>query len=71
MRRLPGIREKKQEILPAGYLFDNRALKRLIAPLIIEQIHGGHGRNGRYDDGLQRGEAATSGVSLVDMINTL
>ena len=38
MRRLPGIREKKQEILPAGYLFDNRALKRLIAPLIIEQI---------------------------------
>ena len=38
MRRLPGIQEKKQEILPAGYLFDNQALKRLIAPLIIEQI---------------------------------
>ena len=48
MRRLPGIREKKQEILPAGYLFDNRALKR-------------HGRNGRDDDGLQRGGSGDFG----------
>lgn len=71
MRRLPGIREKKQEILPAGYLFDNRALKRLIAPLIIEQILAV--TVGMVDTMMVSsvGEAATSGVSLVDMINTL
>lgn len=71
MRRLPGIREKKQEILPAGYLFDNRALKHLIAPLIIEQILAV--TVGMVDTMMVSsvGEAATSGVSLVDMINTL
>ena len=71
MRRLPGIREKKQEILPAGYLFDNRALKHLIAPLIIEQILAV--TVGMVDTMMVSsvGEAATSGVPLGDMINTL
>ena len=71
MRRLPGIRGKKQEILPAGYLFDNQALKRLIAPLSIEQILAV--TVGMVDTMMVSsvGEAATSGVSLVDMINTL
>lgn len=61
MRRLPGIQEKKQEILPAGYLFDNQALKRLIAPLIIEQILAVTVGMDRYDDGLQRGGSGDFG----------
>lgn len=58
-------------MLPAGYLFDNQALKRLIAPLIIEQILAV--TVGMVDTMMVSsvGEAATSGVSLVDMINTL
>lgn len=57
--------------LPSGYLFDNRDLRRLIVPLIIEQILAV--TVGMVDTMMVSsvGEAATSGVSLVDMINTL
>lgn len=52
-------------------LFDNKALRRLIIPLIIEQILAI--TVGMADTMMisQAGEAAVSGVSLVDMINTL
>ncbi|MGN0373086.1 MAG: MATE family efflux transporter [Enterocloster sp.] len=52
-------------------LFSNRDLKRLILPLIVEQILAVS--VGMVDTVMvsSAGEAATSGVSLVDMINTL
>ncbi|PXV84733.1 putative MATE family efflux protein [Lachnotalea glycerini] len=52
-------------------LFDNKALKRLIIPLIIEQILAI--TVGMADTMMisRAGEAAISGVSLVDMINNL
>lgn len=57
--------------IPAGYLFSNLDLRRLIIPLIIEQILAV--TVGMADTMMvsSAGEAATSGVSLVDMINTL
>lgn len=53
------------------YLFTNRDLTRLIAPLIVEQILAV--TVGMADTMMvsSAGEAATSGVSLVDMINNL
>ncbi|MDO5417832.1 MAG: MATE family efflux transporter [Lachnospiraceae bacterium] len=53
------------------YLFSNQDLKRLIVPLIIEQILAVS--VGMADTMMVSsvGEAATSGVSLVDMINNL
>lgn len=53
------------------YLFSNQDLKRLIAPLIVEQILAV--TVGMVDTMMvsSAGEAATSGVSLVDMINNL
>jgi putative MATE family efflux protein len=53
------------------FLFTNRDLKRLIIPLIIEQILAV--TVGMADTMMvsSAGEAATSGVSLVDMINNL
>ena len=53
------------------YLFTNQDLTRLIAPLIIEQILAV--TVGMADTMMvsSAGEAATSGVSLVDMINNL
>lgn len=53
------------------YLFTNRDLMRLIAPLIVEQILAV--TVGMADTMMvsSAGEAATSGVSLVDMINNL
>lgn len=53
------------------YLFTNQDLKRLIIPLIVEQILAV--TVGMVDTMMVSsvGEAATSGVSLVDMINTL
>ena len=53
------------------YLFTNSDLKRLIAPLIVEQILAV--TVGMVDTMMvsSAGEAATSGVSLVDMINNL
>lgn len=57
--------------IPGQYLFDRRALTKLIVPLIIEQTLAMS--VGMIDtvmiSGL--GEAAVSGVSLVDMINAL
>ena len=52
-------------------MFTNRDLKRLIIPLIIEQILAV--TVGMADTMMvsSAGEAATSGVSLVDMINNL
>lgn len=52
-------------------LFDNKALKRLIIPLIIEQVLAIS--VGMSDTMMvsRAGEAAVSGVSLVEMINTL
>lgn len=52
-------------------LFDNKTLRRLIVPLIIEQALAV--TCGMADTMMisQSGEAAISGVSLVDMINTL
>ena len=54
-----------------GQLFSNEALRRLIVPLIIEQILAVS--VGMADTMMisSAGEAATSGVSLVDMINNL
>ena len=52
-------------------LFSNRDLGRLIFPLIVEQILAVS--VGMVDTVMvsSAGEAATSGVSLVDMINVL
>ena len=54
-----------------GTLFSNQALWWLIAPLVVEQILAV--TVGMVDTVMvsSAGEAATSGVSLVDMINTL
>lgn len=63
--------EKRNTSLPPGYLFSNRDLKKLIAPLIVEQILAV--TVGMVDTVMVSsvGEAAISGVSLVDMINVL
>ena len=55
----------------AAYLFSNQDLARLIGPLIIEQILAV--TVGMMDTMMvsSAGEAATSGVSLVDMISNL
>ncbi|MDO4329214.1 MAG: MATE family efflux transporter [Lachnospiraceae bacterium] len=60
--------EKKE---PRQLLFSNQDLRRLIAPLIVEQILAV--TVGMVDTMMvsSAGEAATSGVSLVDMINNL
>ena len=52
-------------------MFTNQDLKRLILPLIVEQILAVS--VGMVDTMMvsNAGEAATSGVSLVDMVNTL
>ena len=52
-------------------MFSNQDLKRLILPLIVEQILAVS--VGMVDTMMvsNAGEAATSGVSLVDMVNTL
>ncbi len=67
----PVFRKQKNKPLPAGYLFTNEDLKKLIAPLIVEQILAV--TVGMVDTMMvsSAGEAATSGVSLVDMINNL
>lgn len=56
---------------PGARLFSNKDLKRLILPLIVEQILAVS--VGMVDTMMVSsvGEAATSGVSLVDMVNTL
>lgn len=61
----------KKELNPSNGLFTNQDLKRLIVPLIIEQILAV--TVGMADTMMVSsvGEAATSGVSLVDMINNL
>ncbi|MDD3362201.1 MAG: MATE family efflux transporter [Hespellia sp.] len=65
------LRLKKTVQQPKGYLFTNGDLKRLIVPLIIEQILAV--TVGMVDTMMvsSAGQAATSGVSLVDMINNL
>lgn len=56
---------------PKQYMFTGQDLRRLIAPLIVEQILAV--TVGMVDTIMvsSAGEAATSGVSLVDMINNL
>lgn len=63
--------KKKEETQMKGYLFSNQDLKRLIIPLVVEQILAI--TVGMVDTMMVSsvGEAATSGVSLVDMINVL
>lgn len=63
--------EDNQERNLSNCLFTNQDLKRLIVPLIIEQILAV--TVGMADTMMVSsvGEAATSGVSLVDMINNL
>lgn len=68
------IKKKHSDIpsdIPKQYLFSRRDLKRLIVPLIVEQILAV--LVGMVDTMMvsSAGEAATSGVSLVDMINNL
>ncbi len=62
------VKDKKEE---QGRLFSNKDLRRLIFPLIVEQILAVS--VGMVDTVMVSsvGEAATSGVSLVDMINVL
>lgn len=66
-----GNRAEKNGTGQKPYLFSNQDLKRLIAPLIVEQILAV--TVGMVDTMMVSsvGEAATSGVSLVDMINNL
>lgn len=65
------IAQKKFENQGGNRLFTNKDLKKLIIPLIIEQILAVS--VGMVDTIMvsSAGAAATSGVSLVDMINTL
>ena len=62
---------RKEKIDRSGYLFDNRALVSLIIPLIIEQLLAV--LVGMADSIMiaSVGEAAVSGVSLVDQIMVL
>lgn len=66
-----GERAEKRKTGAGTYLFSDQDLKRLIVPLIIEQILAV--TVGMADTMMVSsvGEAATSGVSLVDMINNL
>lgn len=70
---MTAVQRMKREAsdIPKQYLFSSRDLKRLIAPLIVEQILAV--AVGMVDTMMvsSAGEAATSGVSLVDMINNL
>lgn len=63
--------EKAGSVQEKQYLFSNQDLRRLIIPLIVEQILAVS--VGMVDTMMvsSAGEAATSGVSLVDMINNL
>lgn len=65
------LKSNQKQIQPSSGFFSNRDLKRLIVPLIVEQILAV--TVGMVDTMMVSsvGEAATSGVSLVDMINTL
>ncbi len=63
--------EKKNKKDRSGYLFSNQALRKLIIPLVAEQalaISVGMADTMMISNA---GEAAVSGVSLVDMINML
>ncbi len=62
---------KPKQTVPQHYLFSNTALRRLILPLMIEQILSIS--VGMVDTMMisQCGETAVSGVSLVDMVNHL
>ena len=64
-------KQNSQKRRAKGELFSNEALRKLIIPLIIEQILAV--TVGMVDTMMvsSAGEAATSGVSLVDMINNL
>ena len=66
MLRLPA-----KKPVPEGYLFSNEALTALMIPLVIEQFLAA--AVGMADTMMvsRAGEAAISGVSLVDMINKL
>ena len=61
----------KRKPVPEGYLFSNEALMALMVPLVIEQFLAA--AVGMADTMMvsRAGEAAISGVSLVDMINKL
>lgn len=62
---------KRSTYRPENPLFPNRALKKLVIPLIIEQALAV--TVGMVDTIMisSVGEAAVSGISLVDMINIL
>ena len=62
---------KRIKIDRSGYLFDNKALVTLIIPLIVEQLLAV--LVGMADSIMiaSVGEAAVSGVSLVDTVNVL
>ncbi len=59
----------KTSVIPEHYLFTNKTLRKLILPLIVEQVLSIS--VGMIDTMMisQCGEAAISGVSLVDMVN--
>lgn len=65
------LNKGRQKAAGKEFLFSNQDLRRLIAPLIVEQILAI--TVGMVDTMMvsSAGEAATSGVSLVDMINNL
>lgn len=71
LNRILGKSAEQKEAGRQSALFTNQDLKRLIAPLIVEQILAV--TVGMVDTMMVSsvGEAATSGVSLVDMINNL
>ena len=63
--------KKREKYIPLNPMFDGRALKKLIIPLVIEQFLAI--MVGMFDTIMvsSAGEAAVSGVSLVDSINIL
>lgn len=63
--------KKREKYIPLNPIFDGRALKKLIIPLVIEQFLAI--MVGMFDTIMvsSTGEAAVSGVSLVDSINIL
>ena len=65
------IEYDRRKVFKANYLFSNKDLKKLIIPLVIEQILSI--TVGMADTIMVAsvGEAAVSGVSLVDNINIL
>lgn len=50
-------KQLEKKILDGGrtLLFSNEDLKRLIIPLVIDQVLVRHGRHGRHDDDFLRG----------------